>query len=122
MYTLLENKANASQSDYTGRTALHLAVFKGNEEIADLLIKHGANINQKDNNGKSPLLKAIEKGKYEQMFACKRFDCEKLFSILLGNVGMAELLIENGADVDFKDNGGITLMQKAVASGNTLIK
>lgn len=45
--------------------------------------------------------------------------CEKLLFTLLGNVGMAELLIENGADVDFKDNAGITLLQRAVASGNT---
>lgn len=118
MYTLLENKANASQSDYMGRTPLHLAVFKGNEEIADLLIKHGANINQKDNNGRSPLQKAVEKGKWWNC-PCSWFDCEKMWSTLLGNVGMAELLIENGADVDFKDNAGITLLQRAVASGNT---
>lgn len=35
-----------------------------------------------------------------------------------GNVPMAELLIENGADVDAKDNAGGMLLQKAVASGN----
>lgn len=62
VFTLLENRANASQVDYMGRAPLHLAVFRGNEEIADLLIKHGASINQPDSNGKTPLVKAVEKG------------------------------------------------------------
>lgn len=35
-----------------------------------------------------------------------------------GNVAMAELLIENGSDVDFRDSNGVTLLQRAVQSGN----
>lgn len=40
----------------------------GNEEIADLLIKHGAEINLKDSNGKTPLQKAVEKGQFQLLF------------------------------------------------------
>ncbi|KAM6969853.1 NF-kappa-B inhibitor beta [Aplochiton taeniatus] len=48
-------------SNYSGLSALHLAVQKGREDIICMLIEAGADVNQRDlGSGRSPLLWAVE--------------------------------------------------------------
>nr|XP_023689292.1 NF-kappa-B inhibitor beta [Paramormyrops kingsleyae] len=47
--------------NYSGVSALHLAVQKGNEEIVQMLLEGGADVNQRDlSSGRSPLHWAVE--------------------------------------------------------------
>jgi ankyrin repeat protein len=49
--------------DEDGRTPLHLAVLKGNEEIAWLLINKGVNIDARDIDGFTPMELAVQNGR-----------------------------------------------------------
>jgi ankyrin repeat protein len=54
--TLLKHKAaGVEERDRYGRTALHIAVFLGNETLVSLLLQHGADIRSCDSYGQSPL-------------------------------------------------------------------
>ena len=54
--TLLAHGANTSHKEKNyGRTALHYAVIKGGQGMAEKLINGGASINRKDRAGKTPL-------------------------------------------------------------------
>ncbi|KAF3000582.1 hypothetical protein E8E14_006883 [Neopestalotiopsis sp. 37M] len=46
--------------DQEGKTALHLAVLKGHQSIASLLLERNANPDIQEENGKTPLLMAVE--------------------------------------------------------------
>jgi ankyrin repeat protein len=45
--------------DILGRTPLHQAAAKGDQDIIKYLIKFGANVNSKTISGETPLMKAI---------------------------------------------------------------
>ncbi|VDN55759.1 unnamed protein product [Dracunculus medinensis] len=47
--------ADINQTDYDGRTALHIAVTTRNEEMIEYLLRNGANINAIDRFGNTPL-------------------------------------------------------------------
>ncbi|EAX86017.1 ankyrin repeat protein, putative, partial [Trichomonas vaginalis G3] len=55
---LISHGININEKDNDGRTALHIAAFYNNREIAEILISHGININEKDNIGQTALHKA----------------------------------------------------------------
>ena len=67
-------------------TALHYAAFKGNKEIAELLITNNADVNAKDKNGSTPMYMAAVEGRGE----------------------IIVLLLRKGADVNARDNNGST--------------
>lgn len=82
---LIEKGAHVNVKDEYGVTPLYVAV--NNLEIANCLLDNGADVN----NGKSPLLEAL---------SFKSFD-------------LAERLIEKGADVNVKDEYGMTPLHYA---------
>ena len=45
---MLARGLNVNYADYDGRTALHLAISNGHEEVVQYLVMHGANPNMKD--------------------------------------------------------------------------
>ncbi|KAG0628855.1 hypothetical protein M758_1G057200 [Ceratodon purpureus] len=90
----LDMGVNPSETDYEGRTPLHLAAGKGHLESVALLVERGAEVNIKDNDGASPLLNAL-KG---------------------GHDAIAKLLSNNGARPDMKDAGNE--LCKAAANGD----
>lgn len=51
MATLIENNANVSATDSSGRTPLHIAAHSGYEKIAKILIENGAQVDERDLNG-----------------------------------------------------------------------
>ncbi|MEG4984677.1 ankyrin repeat domain-containing protein [Microcoleus sp. BR0-C5] len=85
--------------DQSGNTPLHLAVDRGSQDIAELLIANGARVNVRNENGQTPLYRAIA----------------------IGHNDIAALLINNGTDVNNIDGSGTTLLHKAAHYGTVEI-
>lgn len=100
----VENGANVNCVDYKtdGQpTALILAINAGREEIAEYLISKGANVNGKDSNGNTCLF---------DLRMCK-------------NSGiMAKLLIENGIDVNIRNNFGFMALKFCDSEVSAILK
>lgn len=89
---LLDAGSSAEQKDNDETTALMVAVSKGSEVIADLLLKHGADINvQRWRDGFTPLMIAVTKW----------------------DAPMVDLLLRNGADITLKDKNDETALSLA---------
>ena len=59
------NSVNVNERDKMERTALHVAVIVGSDEICDLLLKHGADVHAKDSNMDDPIQLAFYYGRFE---------------------------------------------------------
>ncbi|KQK18732.1 potassium channel KOR1 [Brachypodium distachyon] len=59
---LIRAGADPKNTDYDGRSPLHLAASKGYEDVAQFLIHEGADINLIDKFGNTPLLEAVKQG------------------------------------------------------------
>ncbi|VAI84824.1 potassium channel KOR1 [Triticum aestivum] len=59
---LIRAGADPKNTDYDGRSPLHLAASKGYEDVAQFLIHEGADIDLADKFGNTPLLEAVKQG------------------------------------------------------------
>lgn len=91
---VLESGVDPSETDYDGRTPLHLAACEGHTECVSLLVKKGADVNRKDNFGMTPLFEALR----------------------AGHDPIAQILVENGAKTHLEDSG--VELCKAAAKGD----
>ncbi|KZP32938.1 ankyrin [Athelia psychrophila] len=73
-------------SNMHGKTALHMAALKGNEELAEMLCDLGADANLSDNKGNTPLHYASS----------------------WGHIAVVQLLIERGCQYAARNNDGFT--------------
>jgi ankyrin repeat protein len=76
---LVEKGADVKFCDRRGLTALW---FADDQEMTNFLIEHGADVNKRGKHGHTPLMLAAAEG----------------------NIGLAKLLLENGADVNLMSN------------------
>ncbi len=88
--------ANINARGYSNKTALHIAVEKKDEEMAEMLIAHGAVVNKKDINYKSPLVISVEQN----------------------HLYLFKLLIANGARIDEKLEGKKALLHLSIELGS----
>lgn len=101
---LLDNGADINKADrrrtknhrFRRFTPLCFAVYNGNDELVEILIKRGAEVNPTPDVTFTPLYIALRKE----------------------NVKIARLLIENGADVNKKGSSGLTPLFTAVFQGD----
>jgi hypothetical protein len=82
---LIDAKADVNKKTNTGHTALMSAGSKSYTELLQILLNAGANVNQRDNDGYTALMYTVIKA-----------DCPKDI----------EVLLLNGADVNYKTGGG----------------
>ncbi|KAK7190215.1 hypothetical protein PSPO01_03936 [Paraphaeosphaeria sporulosa] len=54
--------SSINEQDHNGRAALHIAAESGDEEIVEILMKHGANTKLLDKQGLDALHYAVEQG------------------------------------------------------------
>lgn len=90
--TLLEHGALISQSDDSGRTALHWASESGSRETAEVLLEYGTDVDARGRDGCSPLHVAANCCEDEGVHI----------------VELIEWLLSNGADVNALDVNGCT--------------
>lgn len=81
----IDNGADVSAIDIKGQTALHVQVEMDHDDIVRLLMDHGASPNQPDHKGRTPLFYAK-------------------------STKTAEALVKNNADINAKDNDGISVL------------
>jgi len=124
--------ANVNATSTGGFTNLHLALIRGREEVAALLIANGADTHAKMTNGTTPL-------HFAAMGGCKRIveflidDGSDInaqdqmqgtplhFAALPGHVEIIELLVAKGADLTATNPRGLTALAIAKQRGHTEI-
>ena len=57
--------ADFNASDYSGRTALHVAASTGQVDLVKWLLGRGASVHSRDTNNETPLLAAVKAGHLE---------------------------------------------------------
>ncbi|HKO87822.1 MAG TPA: ankyrin repeat domain-containing protein [Burkholderiales bacterium] len=80
-------------------TALHYAVFAGNEEAAQLLMQQGADINARSTNGSTVLMMAAREGR----------------------ASLAQALINRGAEAGVRNDAGDSALQWSLRHGHMQI-
>jgi ankyrin repeat protein len=97
---LLNYGASPNAKSSNGRTALHQAASQGATKVIEVLLAHKADINMPDDRGYTPLHAAVQ--------------------YRIGKINVAELLVNNGADVDAKSyREGVTPLREAISTGDT---
>lgn len=98
------------QGQGEGKTAMHCAARYGYTPIIAILVQLGCNVNAQDDKGRTPIFWATVNGHYESVRALSvsRVDIPDIegstplmWACRLGNRGIAKLLIDSGADVNY---------------------
>ena len=93
---LLKYGTEVNSLDEKDATPLHNASHELDLEVARVLVDHGANVNAVNTWGQTPFHRVFESKSHSK----SRF-------------GVAQLLLERGADVDTRDNSHVTLLHLA---------
>ncbi len=131
---LISKGANVNAVDSFGRTPLHYAVTMGYESISYELIKGQANIYLADSQNKTPVDIAIEK-KYKSIqyilenkklpdaniAKTDNLDMELISAAISGNTEKVTHLIQEGANIYYKDSDGFRAIDRARDNGNNAI-
>ncbi|XP_047075675.1 potassium channel KOR1-like [Lolium rigidum] len=123
---LIRAGADPKNTDYDGRSPLHLAASKGYEDVAQFLIHEGADIDLIDKFGNTPLLEAVKQGhdRVATLLFCKgaKLNLENSGSHLCmavskGDSDFVRRALAYGADPDSKDYDHRTPLHIAAAEG-----
>ena len=112
---LIENKADIDVQDELGATALIWASGGRYLEIVKYLIENGADVNIKNNKNETALIKVIIS--CIKTFEENKDDMTKKHAALNRCFKIVKCLIENGADVNIKNNEGKTALDLAEENG-----
>lgn len=96
---LLDNGADPSSADTTGKTPLHLASWRNIARMAKLLLDNGADPNARDSTGMTPLHLAV----------------------MGDGVRAGDVLLKGGAHVDPRDNYGSAPLHWAALKGRVVM-
>lgn len=132
---LIEHNSDINIKNKDGKNMIMIACEKGNEEMFNLLIENNADINEKSSWGASALIYASEKGNINIMQylidngidvngkADDNGDTPLLWAVTGQNPYEAsKLLIENGANVNATNYGGVAPATILAASTPKVVK
>lgn len=132
---LIEHNSDINIKNKDGKNMIMIACEKGNEEMFNLLIENNADINEKSSWGASALIYASEKGNINIMQylidngidvngkADDNGDTPLLWAVTGQNPYEAsKLLIENGADINATNYGGVAPATILAASTPKVVK
>ena len=113
---LLESGAQANVTDLYRRSPLYTACGKGNVEAVKLLLSHDAYIDVADTDGKSAL----------DHKACidlqdKNGNTALMHSCIVGEINVAQVLLEGGAQVNLQNEDGKTALMLATENRRIVI-
>jgi len=114
-----EDNSLVHASDTRGYTALILAVYNQNSEVAEFLLQHGADPDAMDAAGNTALMGAAFKGYNDLAAKLIKAGADVnlrnsngapalTFAATFGNAGIASLLLANSADINLPDARGKT--------------
>jgi uncharacterized protein len=120
---LLDHKADPNVAGRDAGTALMLAAENNQPEIVKLLIGRGADPNRQDNNGWTAVLKAAYQGNakcIEILASHSKLELDRalLVAALMERKDAVKVLLDNGAEVDFRASDGRTPLILAAGKGN----
>ncbi|MCZ9980800.1 ankyrin repeat domain-containing protein [Brachyspira hyodysenteriae] len=132
---LIEHGSDINIKNKDGKNMIMIACEKGNEEMFNLLVENNADINEKSSWGASALIYASEKGNINIMKylidngidvngkADENGDTPLLWAVTGKNPYEAsKLLIENGANVNATNDGGVAPATILAASTPKVVK
>ncbi len=90
---LMDKNAPVAYKGQNNENLLHISCANASYDISDILIRKGVDVNEKNTAGLTPLHVAVKTGR--------------------NNVNLASLLVDNGANVNAKDNKGKSILKYA---------
>jgi hypothetical protein len=126
---LLKHGAHVDGQGMFGQTPLHRAAWSGKLEIGRRLLDHGANIHARDDEDWTPLFTATFEGHVEFARMLLKRGAETginahevsegltplHIAVRWGGIRAVRLLLDHGADVNARDNSGLTPSQQPSA-------
>ncbi|XP_046578318.1 rabankyrin-5-like [Haliotis rubra] len=106
--TLVGHKADVNKKDNSGKCLLHKAIKRGDEFSARFLIQNSADVN---------LTTHLDKETPLHMTACFNPDVTSP-DTMAGMARIAQMLLDNGADVSSQDTAGSTCLHSAIFCKN----
>ncbi len=131
---LIQEKSYLDVQNLSGDTALMRAIYMNQYQSAEKLIQAGASLKLRDLQGYTPFLRACEKGKWElaKLLAKEKSDFkDRTFNFLKktplhlstkkGNLELVAWLLENGSEINAKDEEGKTSLMYAIIEKNVTL-
>ncbi|XP_062228605.1 potassium channel KOR1-like [Phragmites australis] len=128
--SLIRAGADPKNTDYDGRSPLHLAASRGYEDVVQFLINEGVDINLTDQFGDTPLLEAVKQG-HERVasllfgkgakLSLKNAGSHLCTAVAKGDSDFVRRALAYGADPNCKDYDHRTPLHIAAAGGLYLI-
>ena len=125
---LVESGASLDVRDKYGETAVSAAAYKGYLNIVKVLCQQGADVNISDEEGKSPVIRAAERDHYDIVATLLQYGAEFSDEISVpklmyaacesGDIQPLKLAISKGANVNMKNDDGVTPISLAVEKRN----
>lgn len=115
---LISRQAFVDQTDHLGGTALHRAAANGHERVSQILIEAGADVNASyDPFVVSDILRGVRflKNKIIRLDSGGRTPLHQ--AAMHGHILLTRLLLQNGADINLRDEYGKTPLHVAAEAG-----